>query len=334
LAAVCYGISAPVTKLLLREIPPVLMAALLYLGAGIGMSAINLLRGAKIKEAKITKKELPYTIGMIVLDIAAALFLVLGLTMTTSATASLINNFEIAATAIIALVAFKEAVGRRMWVAIAFITVASMVLSIEDYDNLSISMGAIFVLLACICWGMENNCTRMLSLKDPLQIVIIKGFGSGIGSLAIATALSESSNNLIYILFSLLLGFASYGLSVYFYICAQRQLGAARTSVYYALAPFVGVGLSLLFFGQQFAMPFWIALLIMIVGTYFAVSENHDHQHTHEMLEHEHRHDHGDAHHDHTHEAPVVREHSHKHVHEQMAHTHRHTPDLHHIHTH
>lgn len=334
LAAVCYGISAPVTKLLLQEVPPVLLAALLYLGAGVGMSAVRLLRGAKIKEAKINKKDLPYIVGVIALDISASIFMVFGLSMTTSATASLMNNFEIVATAMIALVVFKEAVGKRMWMAIALITAASVILSVEDFDNLFISLGAVFVLLACICWGIENNCTKMLSLKDPLQIVIIKGFGSGLGSLVIALALSESSTNLIYILLSLLLGFVSYGLSVYFYLRAQRQLGAARTSAYYAFAPFIGVGLSFVVFEQQFTVPFWIALSIMVAGAYFAFSENHNHQHTHELLEHEHRHNHEDGHHNHVHEPLIEGEHSHAHVHMPVTHTHKHTPDLHHMHTH
>jgi len=334
LAAICYGISVPMTKLLLREVPPVLMAALLYLGAGAGMSAVSLLRGKKIREAKITRKDLPYIIGIIALDIAASILMVFGLSMATSATASLINNFEIVATAMIALIVFKEAVGKRMWVTIVLVTTASVILSVEDFDNLSISLGAILILLACVCWGMENNCTRMLSLKDPLQIVMIKGFGSGLGSLAIAVALSELSADLIYILLSLLLGFVAYGLSVYFYILAQRQLGAARTSAYYAFAPFIGVGLSFIVFGQQFTAPFWTGLVIMVAGSYFAVSENHNHQHTHDVLEHEHRHNHEDGHHNHMHESSVEREHSHIHAHVNITHAHKHTPDLHHIHTH
>ena len=333
-AAVCYGISAPVTKLLLSEVPPVLLAALLYLGSGIGMSAAGLLRGAKIREAKVAKNELRYVLAMIALDIAAPILLMLGLNMTTPATVSLINNFEIVATVTIALVVFKEAVGKRMWIAVGLITAASVILSVENFDGLSISPGAVFALLACVCWGIENNCTRMLSLKDPLQIVMIKGFGSGLGSLAVAAAVSELSADIIYVLLTLLLGFVSYGLSIYFYIRAQRQLGAARTSVYYAFAPFIGVGLSLVVFGAQSTAAFWIAFAVMSAGAYFAVSENHGHRHEHEALEHEHRHDHGDGHHGHPHEPPVEGEHNHIHVHTQFTHTHTHTPDMHHNHKH
>lgn len=334
LAAFCYGISAAAAKLLLAEVPPVLMAALLYLGAGLGMAAIGLFRGKKISEARLTKKELPYILGMIVLDIAAPIFLMLGLSAATPATVSLMNNFEIVATAMIALLAFREAVGRRMWLAILLITLASVILSVEDLNHLSVSPGALLVLLACLCWGLENNCTRMLSLKDPLQIVVIKGFASGFGSLGIALILSQTAAGFIYILLSLLLGFVAYGLSIYFYIFAQRQLGATRTSAYYAFAPFIGVALSFLLFRQELAKSFWIALMIMALGAYFAASERHSHGHVHGSLEHEHRHCHNDAHHEHVHTSPVTGEHSHPHAHIPTTHTHKHTPDLHHPHDH
>lgn len=334
LAAFCYGTSATAAKVLLLEVPPVLMAALLYLGAGVGMAAIGLLRGRKMSEASLTKKELPYIIGMIVLDIAAPIFLMLGLSAAMPATVALMNNFEIVATAMIALIVFREAVGKRMWAAIFLITAASVILSVEDFGHLSVSPGAVLVLLASICWGLENNCTRMLSLKDPLQIVVIKGFASGLGSLIIAIVLSQASARFIYILLSLLLGFVAYGLSIYFYIFAQRQLGATRTSAYYAFAPFIGVVLSFIIFRQELTVSFWSALFIMALGAYFAASEHHSHRHTHESLEHEHRHSHDDAHHDHMHTPPVTSEHSHPHVHTPIAHTHKHTPDPHHLHRH
>lgn len=337
LAAVCYGISAPVSKILLNEIPPALMAALLYLGAGFGMSAVSLLNKSKQKkqtEAKITKKELPYIVGMIVLDIAAPILLMCGLTLTTSANASLLNNFEIVATALIALFIFKEAIGRRMWSAIVLITASSVILSFEDISSLSFSLGSLLVLLACLCWGFENNCTRMLSLKNPLQIVIIKGFGSGFSSLVIAFAIREYSYNILYIFFAVLLGFFAYGLSIFFYIKAQRELGAARTSAYYAVAPFVGTALSFIVFKQSVTISFIVALLIMMAGAYLAAVEKHSHLHTHDTTEHEHRHNHDDGHHYHTHDSPVDGEHNHFHTHDKTAHEHSHTPDIHHSHSH
>ena len=276
LAAVLYAINSPFSKLLLDKIPATMMAAFLYLGAGIGLFIVGMIQraaGRREKELPLTKKELPYTVGMVVLDIAAPIFLMIGLTMTTAANASLLNNFEIVATSIIALVIFKETISKRLWLAIALVTVSSIILSFEDMGSLSFSLRSIFVLLACVCWGFENNCTRMLSSKNPLEIVVIKGFGSGIGSLVIAFVTGESLPSLIFIFCALLLGFVAYGLSIYFYIYAQRDLGAAKTSAYYAAAPFVGAGLSLIIFHEIPSVTYIVALLIMLAGTYFASSD-------------------------------------------------------------
>ena len=276
LAAVLYAINSPFSKLLLDKIPAKMMAAFLYLGAGIGLFIVGMIQraaGRREKELPLTKKELPYTVGMVVLDIAAPIFLMIGLTMTTAANASLLNNFEIVATSIIALMIFKETISKRLWLAIVLVTVSSIILSFEDMSSLSFSFGSIFVLLACVCWGFENNCTRMLSSKNPLEIVVIKGFGSGIGSLVIAFVTGESLPSLIFIFCALLLGFVAYGLSIYFYIYAQRDLGAAKTSAYYAAAPFVGAGLSLIIFRELPSITYIVALLIMLAGTYFASSD-------------------------------------------------------------
>lgn len=292
MAAVLYAISSPVSKLLLNKIPPTFLAALLYLGAGMGMFIIGLCRGlyehgkgkgnkgkdskgkdskGKVNtELKLGKAELPYIIGMIVLDIVAPILLMLGLSKTTSANASLLNNFEIVATSIIAFFIFREYIHRRLWFAIILITLSSCILSFENINSFSFSLGSLFVILATICWGFENNCTRMLSSKDPLQIVTIKGIGSGLGSLIIAFILNETVIHIGYIIASVFLGFISYGLSIYFYVYAQRDLGAAKTSAYYAIAPFVGVLLSFIIFQQIPRISFFIALFIMIVGTYFA----------------------------------------------------------------
>lgn len=276
LAAALYAISSPVSKLLLVEVPPTMMAALLYLGAGIGMSLIAFYRykrGKLKEEMNLTRKELPYTLGMIALDILAPIFLMVGLTMTTPATVSLLNNFEIVATSLIALFIFKEFITKRLWIAIGLITVSSILLSVEDFSNLSFSFGSLLVLLASISWGFENNITRKLSVKDPLQVVILKGFGSGLGSLLISLALKETTTNILYIVLTLLLGFVAYGMSIYLYVYAQRHLGAAKTSAYYAVAPFIGAALSLLIFLEIPSLTFIIALLIMIIGTYFASTD-------------------------------------------------------------
>ncbi len=273
LAAALYGISTPASKLLLEDVAPTMMAALLYLGAGIGMLLVGLIRkgeGMGQVEQKLTRKDLPYTLGMIALDIAAPICLMVGLTTTSPANASLLNNFEIVATSIIALSIFKEKISKRLWLAIGLITLSSLILSFEGASSLRFSVGSLFVLLACVCWGFENNCTRMISQRDPLEIVVIKGFGSGLGSLIIALVVGERIPALHLTFMALLLGFVAYGLSIFFYVYAQRKLGAAKTSAYYAVAPFIGVALSLLILWELPSPSFWVALLIMGVGAYHA----------------------------------------------------------------
>lgn len=269
LAAALYALNAPVSKLLLVQIPSTMMAGLLYFGAGIGMLLMEKMTQNK-QERPLTKKELPFTIAMVVLDIAAPIFLMVGLTKCSAANASLLNNFEIVATSLIALFLFREVISKRLWLAIVLVTISSMLLSFEDMRSLEFSWGSLFVLLACVCWGFENNCTRMLSSKNPAQIVIIKGFGSGCGALVLSRIVGEQFFHLGYIILALLLGFVAYGLSIYFYIYAQRELGAAKTSTYYAISPFIGAALSLLIFREQPSVVFLIALVIMAVGTYFA----------------------------------------------------------------
>ena len=270
LAAVFYALNSPLSKLLLQSIPPTMMAAFLYLGAGLGMAVLQAIQQKKgtVKEQKLTRKELPYTLGMIFLDIAAPIFLMLGITRTSAASASLLNNFEIVATSLIALLIFKEAISKKLWLGIFLVTLSSIILSLQDAEGLSFSAGSLFVLAACVCWGFENNCTRMLSSKNPVQIVVIKGIFSGLGSLIVSMLLGESFPGVWPLLLALLLGFVAYGLSIVFYIYAQRELGAAKTSAYYAIAPFIGVALSLVIFTEIPSLYFLIALVIMIAGTW------------------------------------------------------------------
>lgn len=273
LAAALYAINAPFSKILLEFMPPTLMAGFLYVGAGIGMIFIALMRKIKkyeAKELKLTKSELPYTIAMIVLDIAAPICLLFGLNSTTAANASLLNNFEIVATAIIALMVFKEKISTRLWFGIFFVTLSCGILSFEDVSSLRFSYGSLFVLLATICWGFENNCTRKISSKDPLQIVLLKGIFSGIGSLIIGLFIGEQIEALWSIVAVLCVGFVAYGLSIYFYVYAQRLLGAARTSAYYAVAPFIAAILSLIIFREIPDVTYFVALVLMIVGAWLS----------------------------------------------------------------
>jgi drug/metabolite transporter (DMT)-like permease len=276
LAAALYAVNSPFSKLLLDYMPSTLMAGFLYLGAGLGMGVVALVRKIgkpRIAEQSITKAELPYTIAMIVLDIAAPIFLLLGLSYTTAANASLLNNFEIVATALIALAIFKEKISARLWVGIAFVVSSCTLLSFEDITSLRFSLGSLFILLACICWGIENNCTRKLSSKDPLQIVLLKGIFSGLGSVVIGLVIGERVTHLWSVFAVLAVGCVAYGFSIFVYVYAQRLLGAARTSAYYAVAPFIGVALSLVIFRDLPKFTFFIALGLMAAGAWLCSSD-------------------------------------------------------------
>ena len=273
LAAGLYALSLPLSKLLLDYLPSTLMAGFLYTGAGFGMLIVNMIRKASDRpktESRLTRKELPFTIMMVVLDIIAPICMLLGLSITSAANASLLNNFEIVATALIALFIFKEAISPRLWLGIIFITASCALLSFEDISSLQFNAGSLFVLFACVCWGLENNCTRKLSSKDPLQVVVIKGIFSGTGSIIIGLIRGEHIAHFWTIPVVLIIGFVAYGLGIYFYVYAQRILGAARTSAYYAVSPFISVFLSLLLFREIPGILFIAALVLMIIGAWLS----------------------------------------------------------------
>lgn len=276
LAAALYAISTPLSKIILEYIPSTILAGLLYLGAGVGMSIFGIigkLLGKTREEAKLERSDLPYTLAMIVLDIAAPIFLLLGLSMATAENVSLLNNFEIVATALIAFIFFGERVSKRLGVAITLITISAAILSFENLLALEFSVGSLLVILAASCWGLENNCTRKLSDKDPLQIVVIKGLCSGAGALMIGLVIGERTDHVWVIISALALGFVAYGLSIFVYVYAQRHIGAAKTSAYYAIAPFIGSALSLMIFRDMPHPGFFVALIIMVAGSYLASKE-------------------------------------------------------------
>lgn len=276
LAAALYAISTPVSKVMLQVVPPTMVAAFLYLGAGIGVGTMMLIRYERKRpssEERLHRRDIPYAAAMVVLDIAAPILMMYGLKTCTAANTSLLNNFEIVATALIALLFFGEAVSRRLWTAIAFVTTASILLSLDDSrigEALNFSQGSLLVLGATVCWGLENNCTRQIADRDPMEIVTIKGFGSGLGALAIAFAVGESLPDWQHLAVILLLGYVAYGLSIYCYTYAQRTIGAAKTSTYYALAPFIGALLSILLLGEPVTLIFVIASITMAVGCWIA----------------------------------------------------------------
>lgn len=321
-AAVFYALNMPLSKGLLAHVAPTYMAAFLYLGAGVGMGAFYVLGGRRDQSEKLTKKDLPYTLGMIVLDIIAPILLMAGLTTATAANASLLNNFEIVATSLIALALFREKVSGRLWAGIGLITLSSILLTTEGSGSLSFSAGSLLVLAATCCWGLENNCTRRISDKNTYQIVTIKGIFSGLGSFIVALILGEPFAPLRYAAAAMALGFVAYGLSIFFYIRAQKRLGAAKTSAYYAAAPFVGALLSLLFLREPLSQTYFAALAVMAAGSAFVVVDTlllrHTHLHTHTIT---HTHDGS------THTHVFTHEHGHIHMLSTDEHPHTHGPE-------
>ena len=330
-AAALYAINIPLSKVLLEFVPPTMMAAFLYLGAGIGLFLYG--RATKEQGEKLTKAELPYTIGMIVLDIAAPILLMLGLGSTNSANASLLNNFEIVSTSLIAFLIFREKLSKRLTFAILLVTAASIALSFEGEGSFKFNIGSLLVLGAACCWGLENNCTRMISNKSSVQITTIKGIFSGLGSLIVALTVGEKIPSPVLIAAVLLLGFVAYGLSINFYIKAQKNLGAAKTSAYYSIAPFLGVLFGVLLLRERPGMQFYIGLAIMIAATVLMIKDTISLQHTHEHHHiHTHEHRHGELVHSHEHEH--IHSHTHIHSEDESSHEHFHKVIEEHQHTH
>jgi len=270
-AALLFGLNAPFSKLLLKQVAPELMAALLYIGTGLGMSVLFLATAKneqQSREKNLDWMDMPWLAGMIVLDIAAPILLMLGLSSVSAEATSLLVNFEIVSTTLVALIIFREKVSWRLWLAIVLVVIASLLLSVQgNLSSLKLSTGALLILGATLCWGFENNITRRLSGKNPIQIVMVKGFGSGFGALMVAFISRQTQGTGLGIVLAMLLGFIAYGLSIYFYIRAQRELGAAKTSAFYSTAPFFGVLISLILFRDLPSVQFWVALGIMVIAT-------------------------------------------------------------------
>jgi len=341
LAAILFGASAPLSKLLLASVQPITLAALLYLGSGVGVLLLRTLtnwRKTGPVEAPLRKKDLPWLAGAVIAGgIAAPILLLLGLDRTPAATASLLLNFEGVATAIIALLIFKEAIGRRVVLAVALVTLASILLTWTAGEQFGISLGALAVIGATVLWGFDNNFTRNISGCDPLLIVMIKGLTAGSFNLALSASLGESFPGLLAAFLAMLLGSLSYGASIYLFILALRGLGAARTSTLFGTAPFAGAILAIILLREKPEGLFFPALVVMLIGAWLLLSEDHDHSHVHIPICHEHSHSHQDDHHDHAHphEGDSTKEpHTHEHTHAYKRHTHQHSPDLHHRHEH
>ncbi len=315
-------------------IAPIFLAAFLYLGSGTGIALVKWTQRTRLKdvEADIKPPDIKWLAGAIIAGgILAPIVLMVSLQNTSASTASLLLNFEGVGTTLIALLFFKEAIGRHAWTAIIVITLASIFLSTDFKSGFGLSLGALGIILACMLWGADNNFTRNISGKDPLAIVAWKGLVAGTFSFFLAWFLGNQFPAVKTILGTLILGFVSYGLSTMLFIRSMRGLGAARTSTLYGTAPLAGVLLSIVIFRELPSFLFIIAAVLMIGGALLLINEQHEHSHVHTVLFHEHSHRHDDPAHRHD-EAEDA--HSHEHKHPAEEHEHDHMPDIHHRHIH
>ncbi|WP_337997092.1 DMT family transporter [Oleispirillum naphthae] len=330
-AAVLFGAGTPFAKLLLGDVGPWLLAGLLYLGSGIGLSAVRLF--ARGDRARLGKGEWPWLLAAVLAGgVAGPVLLMYGLAQTTASTSSLLLNAEGVFTAVLAWVAFKENAGRRIVLGMAAIVCGAAVLSWPG-GEVSASWPALAVLGACLCWAIDNNLTRKVSLSDPLQVAAVKGLAAGATNLALALALGASLPPPGSVAAAAAVGFFGYGLSLAAFVVALRELGAARTGAYFSTAPFVGAMVSVLLLGEAVTPRLLAAAALMGAGVWLHLTERHEHLHAHEALEHEHAHTHDEHHRHHGDDAPEGT-HVHRHRHEALTHRHPHYPDAHHQHRH
>jgi len=336
LAAALFGASTPFAKRLLGDLPPVLLAGLLYLGSGLGLNVLRMLRRGRAAEAPLTRTDYPWLAGAILFGgVLGPVLLMIGLNTTPASTASLLLNLEGVFTALLAWFVFRENFDRRIAMGMVLILAGGVVLSWQGGGGLALPVGSLAVAGACLCWGIDNNLTQKVSAGDPLQVAAIKGACAGAVNLGIALTLGAKVPFSPVLLGALLVGFLGYGLSLVMFVLALRHIGSARTGAYFSLAPFVGATVSLLVLREPVGPLFIAAAALMGWGVWLHLTEKHDHEHTHPRLVHSHRHYH-DAHHQHAHDAGtnLHEPHTHPHVHEPMTHRHPHYPDIHHRHRH
>ncbi len=342
-AAALFGASTPAAKILAGDIPAFLLAGLLYAGSGIGLSLWMALRSAAAAStgpAPLARADLPWLAGSVLSGgIAGPVLLMQGLGVVPGAasasTASLLLNLEGAFTALIAWFVFRENFDRRIALGMALIVAAGALVSLEPGALGGISTGALFVAAACLAWAIDNNLTRRISAGDPVTIAAIKGIAAGAVNISIALSMGSAWPPAIEAAAAGLVGFLGYGVSLALFVVALRELGTARTSAYFSVAPFAGIALALAALGEVPGPLFWLALPLAAAGVWLHVSERHVHEHLHEPLEHTHSHVH-DEHHRHAHDFDWdgSEPHSHAHRHPRLLHSHPHYPDIHHRHLH
>ena len=332
-AALLFGAGTPFAKLLLHNVTPWLLAGLLYLGSGIGLTLYRRLRRAPA--VRLPRHEAPWFIGAIVSGgVIGPVLLMLGLTGMPASGASLLLNAEGVFTALLAWFAFKENFDHRIALGMVAIVAGALILSWPGEARFAGMWPALAVVGACFAWGIDNNLTRKVSLTDATWIASVKGLAAGSVNLALALMLGASLPPLPNLGGAMVVGFLAYGVSLALFVVALRHLGTARTGAYFSVAPFFGALLALAM-GESITLPLLLAGGLMALGIWLHLTELHEHEHTHEALEHEHEHVH-DEHHQHEHDYPVEAgaKHRHLHRHDVLTHTHSHFPDSHHRHKH
>lgn len=335
-SAVLFGASAPLSKWLLGSVDPWLLAGILYLGAGIGLAIVHWARpliGLQRVETPLSRSELPWLAAVVAFGgVMAPLFLMLGLSLTTASSASLLLNLEGLATMLIAWLVFRENVDRRLLIGALAIILGAVVLSF-DGGGFEFDPGGLWIAAACLCWGIDNNLTRKLSSADPVQIALIKGLAAGGTNVVLALFLGASLPPIFVVGIGAIVGFLGIGVSLVMFMLGLRHLGTARTGAYFSLAPFIGALIAVIGFSEPVTLSLVVAALLMGFGLWLHLSERHEHDHLHDPIEHDHLHSHDD-HHRHDHDGPVAEPHAHWHRHAPLRHKHPHYPDLHHRHGH
>ena len=338
-AALLFGASTPLAKLLVGNVPPLLLAGLLYLGSGLGLGLVLLVRRARdaelAQDMRIPTAEVPWLLGAIFFGgVVGPALLMWGLTRTDGATASLLLNVEGVFTAVLAWLVFKENADRQIVLGMVAIVAGGVLLAWEP-GGASLSGGALLIVGACMAWAVDNNLTRKVSTNDAMLVACLKGLLAGACNTGLALAFGASLPSAKAVGGSMLVGFLGYGMSLTLFVVGLRTLGTARTGAYFSVAPLFGVVISLALWPQLPSALFWAAAALMVAGVWLHIRERHEHEHTHVPLDHAHRHAH-DEHHQHEHdfEWDGKEPHVHPHRHEVLTHKHPHYPDIHHRHEH
>jgi drug/metabolite transporter (DMT)-like permease len=301
------------------------------------VTLVQKVTGRVESEARLEREDVPWLLAAVVAGgVVGPILLMVGLRSTPAATASLLLNVEVVATGLLARAFFRERIGLATGLAMAAVAVAGGVLSLDGTSPWGMSLGGLAVVGACFAWGVDNNLTARVSLKDPKRIVAIKGISAGLFSIALAMALGRPWPSLSRSALALALGAMSYGASIALFVHSLRRVGAARTGALFGMAPFIGAGLSLVVFRSVPGWSFWVSFLLMAVAALALARERHAHEHEHAPATHAHAHRHDDGHHNHVHEdrVPEAARHAHLHAHRGVVHSHPHRPDPHHRHDH